>query len=84
MPPASFDAEHNILAAMVKWVEEGHAPDTLTATFWKDNSFVNGVEFTRPLCKVGDLVAFHASPEPSNLYVPQVPKNVRLQGREPQ
>lgn len=57
MPPASLDAEHNILAAMVRWVEEGHAPETLTATFWKNNNFTEGVGFTRPLCKVGNLWA---------------------------
>ncbi|KAH9948590.1 feruloyl esterase-like protein, partial [Amylocystis lapponica] len=51
MPPLSFDAEHNILAAMVQWVEEGVAPSSLTAVYWKDNNSTNGLGFTRPLCQ---------------------------------
>ena len=53
MPPASFDPEHDVLSAMVKWVEEGVAPDTITATYWNNNNGSAGVGFTRPLCKVG-------------------------------
>ncbi|KAI0661668.1 feruloyl esterase-like protein [Cubamyces menziesii] len=50
-PPLSFDPQHNILAAIVRWVEEGVAPDTLTAVNYKDNNVTNGVGFTRPLCR---------------------------------
>ncbi|KAI0749371.1 feruloyl esterase-like protein [Daedaleopsis nitida] len=50
-PPLSLDPEHNILAAIVRWVEEGVAPETLTAANYKDNDVANGVGFTRPLCK---------------------------------
>ncbi|KAK7684531.1 hypothetical protein QCA50_012478 [Cerrena zonata] len=58
MPPASLDAEHNIVAAMVRWVEEGHAPETLTATYWNHNNFTEGVGFTRPLCKYPQMSMF--------------------------
>ncbi len=51
-PPLSLDAEHNILAAIVRWVEEGVAPDTLTGVYYHDNDVANGVGFTRPLCRV--------------------------------
>ncbi|KAH9945412.1 feruloyl esterase-like protein [Epithele typhae] len=50
-PPLSFDPQHNIVAAMVQWVEEGIAPDTLTAAHYVGNDAANGVEFTRTLCR---------------------------------
>lgn len=37
---------------MVQWVEEGIAPDTLTAANYVGNNVSNGVGFTRPLCRV--------------------------------
>ncbi len=37
---------------MVQWVEEGVAPDTLTAANYVGNNVSNGVGFTRPLCRV--------------------------------
>ncbi|KAH9948618.1 feruloyl esterase-like protein [Amylocystis lapponica] len=51
MPPLQYDAQHNILAAMVRWVEEGIAPETLTAVYWNNNNDTEGVGFTRPLCQ---------------------------------
>ncbi|KAM5530873.1 hypothetical protein V8D89_015458 [Ganoderma adspersum] len=50
-PPLSNDPEHNILSAIVRWVEEGIAPESFTATYYIDNNVANGVGFTRPLCK---------------------------------
>lgn len=37
---------------MVHWVEDGVAPDTLTAANYVGNNVSNGVGFTRPLCRV--------------------------------
>lgn len=54
MPPLSNDAEHNIVAALVKWVEDDVAPDNLIGTAYKNNNVADGVAFTRPLCKVRD------------------------------
>ncbi|KAI0676495.1 feruloyl esterase-like protein [Trametes maxima] len=51
-PPPTYDAERNILAAMVRWVEEGVAPSTLVATKYVDDTNPGkGVAFTRPLCR---------------------------------
>ena len=52
MPPLVNDAQHDILAALVKWVENEVAPTTLTGTAYKNNNVADGVAFTRPLCKV--------------------------------
>ncbi|KAI0671669.1 feruloyl esterase-like protein [Trametes maxima] len=57
-PPISFDPEHNILAAMVRWVEEGVAPDTILAANYKDNDVANGVGFTRPLCRYPSTIRY--------------------------
>ncbi|OCH94812.1 feruloyl esterase-like protein [Obba rivulosa] len=51
MPPISLDAQHNILAALVEWVEHEEAPSTLTAAYYNNNNVTAGVNFTRPLCK---------------------------------
>ena len=51
-PPISDDAQHNVLAAMVRWVEEGIPPDNLTAAHFTNGNASDGVDFTRPICKV--------------------------------
>ncbi|EIN04092.1 feruloyl esterase-like protein, partial [Punctularia strigosozonata HHB-11173 SS5] len=50
-PPLANDPEHNILQALVAWVENGTAPVQLTAAWYVDDDHNNGVGFTRPLCK---------------------------------
>ncbi|KAI0819411.1 feruloyl esterase-like protein [Trametes gibbosa] len=56
--PLSDDPQHNILSAMVRWVEEGVAPSTIVGVKYKNDSKENGVEFTRPLCKYPSMVRF--------------------------
>ncbi|KDQ55810.1 hypothetical protein JAAARDRAFT_159213 [Jaapia argillacea MUCL 33604] len=51
MPPLSYDPQHNALAAMVAWVEEGIAPSSFVAAYYNNNTETDGVAFTRPLCK---------------------------------
>ena len=38
------------MLAMIKWVEEGTAPDQLVAVKYIDDDVSSGVNFTRPLC----------------------------------
>ena len=54
--PTVNDAQHNVLAAIVAWVENGTAPDTLIASSFNGGSSANGVNFTRPICKVRSVV----------------------------
>ena len=51
-PPIADDAQHNVLAAMVRWVEEGIPPETFTAAAYNGGDAANGVNYTRPICKV--------------------------------
>ncbi|KAI8980133.1 feruloyl esterase-like protein [Trametes punicea] len=64
-PPLSFDPQHNILAAIVRWVEQGVAPDSIIAANYKDNNFTNGVGFTRPLCRYPSTIRYRGG-DPHN------------------
>ncbi len=44
------DSEHDVLAALVKWVEQGTAPDKIIATAFVDASPAKGIRFQRPVC----------------------------------
>ncbi|KAH8100926.1 feruloyl esterase-like protein [Cristinia sonorae] len=50
-PALKNDPEHDILAAMVHWVENDVAPETIIGTAYKNNTVAEGVAFTRPICK---------------------------------
>ncbi|TCD66433.1 hypothetical protein EIP91_001369 [Steccherinum ochraceum] len=51
MPPAKLDAQHDVLSALVNWVEGGVAPEQLIGTGYVNNSVANGIQLQRPLCK---------------------------------
>ncbi|RYP67921.1 hypothetical protein DL771_006954 [Monosporascus sp. 5C6A] len=48
--PGFMDADHDVILAMMKWVEEGGAPEKLVATKFKDDNATAGVQSQRPLC----------------------------------
>ena len=50
-PPLSYDVEHNLMSAIVRWVEEGVAPESFVAAAYNNGSASNGLNFTRPICK---------------------------------
>ncbi|TFK53650.1 feruloyl esterase-like protein [Heliocybe sulcata] len=58
MPPTTNDPTHNVLSAMVQWVEEGVAPDHLVAAYYNNNNATQGVAFTRPLCKYPQQITY--------------------------
>uniref|UniRef100_A0A0W0EUX7 Carboxylic ester hydrolase n=1 Tax=Moniliophthora roreri TaxID=221103 RepID=A0A0W0EUX7_MONRR len=47
----SLDPEANVLMAMVRWVEEGVAPDTILGTKFVNDSVTAGVAFSRRHCR---------------------------------
>jgi tannase/feruloyl esterase len=47
---AANDADHNIYAALERWVEQGVAPGRVIAKKYFDDDPTKGVEMTRPLC----------------------------------
>src|SRR5581483_5848675 len=46
---SEFDPERNVLAALVRWVEKGQAPEKIVATKYRDDDGEH-VMRTRPLC----------------------------------
>lgn len=46
-----FDPSSNVLAAIVRWVEQGIAPDTIEGTKFVDDVQSNGVERRRKHCR---------------------------------
>lgn len=47
---SSFDAQHDMILAMIDWVEKGKAPETIIASKYVGNDKRNGTAFERPLC----------------------------------
>src|SRR5262249_27322870 len=45
-----FDAKHNVLAALMQWVEKGQAPERIVAAKYQDDDPGKPVLRTRPLC----------------------------------
>lgn len=54
-----FKGENNVLAALVRWVEKGVAPDTLEGVKFVDDKVTSGVSLRRRHCR---LVFFHLLP----------------------
>lgn len=48
--PGFSDARHDVLLAMMAWVENGTAPTEIIATKWKNDTLQDGVLRQRPLC----------------------------------
>jgi Tannase and feruloyl esterase len=46
----SIDADHDLLKALERWVEQGVAPNRIIATHFVNNAASQGVQFQRPLC----------------------------------
>ncbi|KAH7192857.1 Tannase/feruloyl esterase [Fusarium flagelliforme] len=53
-----FDPKYNVLAAIVAWVEEGDAPETLTGTKFIDDTYSKGIDFRRKHCLYPKIQTF--------------------------
>ncbi|HEX5483579.1 MAG TPA: tannase/feruloyl esterase family alpha/beta hydrolase [Terriglobia bacterium] len=49
-PPKEDDAQHDVVKALERWVEQGVAPEKIIATKYVDDKPAKGVARTRPLC----------------------------------
>ena len=49
------DSDHDILTALVRWVEEGAAPEKIIASTYMDDSSAKGIKFQRPICSYPQL-----------------------------
>jgi feruloyl esterase len=50
LPAPVRDADHDVAAALARWVEQGQAPDKVIATHYQDNDPTKTVEAQRPVC----------------------------------
>ncbi|RSH89639.1 hypothetical protein EHS25_002190 [Saitozyma podzolica] len=57
-PPSSDDPTHDVLSAMVEWVENGLAPSEIIGTKWVNDNVSHGEAFSRKLCSY-PLTAFY-------------------------
>lgn len=48
--PGFEDPHHDVILAMIQWVEQGIAPDQIIATKYRNDNVTEGVEIQRPLC----------------------------------
>lgn len=48
--PGFADPKHDVIMAIMAWVEQGKAPDQLIATKFRNDTVSSGVESQRPLC----------------------------------
>lgn len=46
-----FESTHNVLAALVDWVERGVAPETIEGTKFVNDTVALGVAFQRRHCR---------------------------------
>jgi feruloyl esterase len=65
-PPVPADPEHNALLALQRWVEEGVAPEAITATKYANNAPSAGVQFTRPLCPYPQTATYKGEGDPAD------------------
>lgn len=49
--PASYDPDQNVLTAMIRWVEQGIAPETITGTKFVNDTPALGVDTKRARCR---------------------------------
>jgi hypothetical protein len=50
LPPPSRDPDHDVVAALSRWVEDGVPPEQITATLYAHNEPSQGVVSQRPWC----------------------------------
>jgi hypothetical protein len=55
------DPEHDMAAALERWVEQGVAPGPIVATKYKDDRVYGTVERTRPLCPFPQVAKYKGS-----------------------
>ena len=48
--PGYIDPEHDVLLAMMQWVENGTTPQHVIASKWTNDTLENGLLMQRPLC----------------------------------
>lgn len=64
--PGYRDARHDIVLAMMAWVENGTAPNDIIATKWKNDTSTDEVLRQRPICHYPHQAKYNGKGDPNN------------------
>lgn len=64
--PPVLDAKHDVISALVAWVEEGKAPDAIIATKFNEDDASKGIALQRPLCPYPQEAKYKGSGDPND------------------
>ena len=64
--PPQEDADHDVVLALERWVEQGQAPDHLIATGYMDGNPAKGVAITHPLCPYPQEARYKGAGDPKD------------------
>jgi hypothetical protein len=64
--PPTVDADHDLLKALERWVEQDIAPDKIIATHYQDGNPAKGVQFQRPLCPFPQTAHYDGRGDPTD------------------
>lgn len=69
--PPVIDADHDLMKALERWVEQGVAPEKIIATHYVDNNPGKGIQFQRPICPFPQVAHYDGkgNPADSNSFV---------------
>ena len=59
--PGFMDAQHDVVLAVMAWVENGTAPDAIVATKFTNDTASLGVHSQRPICKYPQQAKYSGS-----------------------
>ncbi|KAK4495008.1 hypothetical protein PRZ48_013335 [Zasmidium cellare] len=64
--PGFGDPEHDILLALMRWTEEGRAPEHIVATKWGNDALLDEVMRQRPLCPYPERARYSGDGDPDS------------------
>jgi len=62
----AIDADHDLVKALERWVEQGAAPERIIATHYVNNSAAQGAQFQRPLCAYPERAEYTGTGDPND------------------
>ncbi|HWZ71262.1 MAG TPA: DUF6351 family protein [Casimicrobiaceae bacterium] len=61
LPASAPDADHDVVRALIRWVEQGIPPEKVIATQYVNNSPAQGILRQRPLCAYPDVARYNGT-----------------------
>jgi feruloyl esterase len=64
-PTPSYDPNHNLLAALTQWVEQGVPPERVIATKYNNDTPQLGIQMQRPICVFPKIPEYNGTGDPT-------------------